>query len=113
MTRERQADRSAAAVLSNMDMTVTPAGQTGAKTINKMAGTVNLAALASSLVLTNNKILPSDKCLVFAQPATVDASMLGITVVQNPAGGSVTFVPVGSAPAGEVRINWWVILTQS
>lgn len=107
--RERQADRSSLVSMGAAGLVVTPAGTNGGQTINANAGTVNLAPGATSLVLTNSKILTSDKCIVQATQATQDGSMIGVTVVQNPAGGSCTFFPNSAAPAGAVRINWAVI----
>ena len=55
------------------DKTVTPAGTNGAQTINKTAGSVNFAASATSLVVTNS--LVTINSLIIATVATNDSTM--------------------------------------
>lgn len=67
--------------------TVTPTGTTGAQTINQPSGTVNFAAAASTLVVTNS--LCTVNSLVFAQLRKTDATLTFIKSVV-PAAGSFT-----------------------
>lgn len=87
-----------------LDKTITAAATTGAQTINKNAGSVNFAALATSLVVTNNRVTANS--IVIATVATVDTTM--ISVVAVPAAGSFTLTANAGATA-ETRVNWLVI----
>lgn len=87
------------------DKTITAGGTTGAQTIHKIAGSVNLAASATSLVVTNNKVTTSS--VIMLTVGTNDASNFHVRAVA--ASGSFTIHVVGTAPAAETRVNFWVI----
>lgn len=84
--------------------TITAPGTTGAQTINKISGSVNFAAGATSLVLTNNTITTASR--LFLQIAANDANVFGARYV--PANGSAT-ITLTAAPAAETRVNFWVL----
>lgn len=86
--------------------TDTSAGVTGNRTINKMAGSVNLPAGGNSIVVTNSLVTTSTK--VLAVIATSDATAVIRSVV--PASGSFA-VNMSTAPTAETRINWVIINT--
>ena len=86
------------------DKTVTAAGTTGAQTINKNAGTVNFAAAATSLVVTNSRVTANS--IVIATVATNDATMKSVIAVAG--AGSFTLTANAAATA-ETRVNWLVI----
>lgn len=69
-----------------LDRTLTPAGETGAKTINKIAGTVRMAAGASSLVVTNSFV--DENSIIYCVIQTNDTTAILKNVV--PADGSFT-----------------------
>jgi|11BtaG_2_1085332.scaffolds.fasta_scaffold26358_1 hypothetical protein len=87
-----------------IDKTITAAATTGAQTINKAAGSVNFAAAASSLVVTNS--LVNTKSVIIATVATNDATTKAVQAVA--ANGSFTLYP-DTAPTAETRINFIVI----
>lgn len=87
----------------NLDRTVTAGGTTGAQTINKMAGTVNFAGGASSLVVTNSLVDASS--IVFCVVRTNDATATIKNVV--PAAGSFT-ITLTAAATGETSVGFWV-----
>lgn len=74
----------------NLQRTITPALTVGAQTINKPAGTVNFAAGASSLVITNSTVTTSslpfvtirgaDTTCTFVKSAVPTANTLTITL---------------------------------
>jgi len=78
-----------------MDATNTAGGTTGAQTINKPSGTVNFAAAASSLVVTNSLVTTSS--IVHAMVRTNDSTAIIKNVV--PAAGSFTITLNASATA--------------
>ena len=84
--------------------TNTAGGTTGAQTINKPSGTVNFAAAATSLVVTNNLVTTAS--LVFAVVRTADATAVIKNVV--PAAGSFTITLTAAATA-ETSVGFWVI----
>ena len=84
--------------------TVTAAGTTGAQTINKNAGTVNFAAAATSLVVTNSLVTTSS--IIIATVGTNDATMK--SVLARAAAGSFTIYGNAAATA-ETRVNFIVI----
>jgi hypothetical protein len=86
------------------DATNTAGGTTGAQTINKPTGTVNFAAGASSLVVTNSLVTTSS--IVFAVIRTNDATALIKNVV--PASGSFTITLNANATA-ETSVGFMVI----
>ena len=87
-----------------IDKTITPAGTTGARTINKGAGSVNFAAGAGTLVVTNSLVNTSS--VILATVGTVDMNMMAVQVVA--ASGSFTLV-ADVPPAAETRVNFLVI----
>jgi len=87
----------------NLDRTITAGGITGAATINKMAGTINIAAGQTSIVLTNN--LVNADSLLNPQVRCNDSTMKSVAYVA--VSGSVTFYP-NAAPASECSIGWKV-----
>lgn len=86
-----------------LDKTITPAGTTGARTINKAAGSVNFAAAATSLVVTNSLVTGNS---VIQATIGNDSTAKSVTCVA--AAGSFTLRP-GAAPTGEVRADFLVI----
>ncbi len=86
------------------DKTVTAAGTTGARTINKNAGSVNFAAASSSLVVTNSLVTANS--IIIATVATNDATMKSVQAVA--AAGSFTLYANAAATA-ETRVNFIVI----
>lgn len=69
-----------------LDRTITGAGTTGNQTINKLSGTVNFAAAATSLTVTNSLVTTSS--IVYAVLRTNDSTCRLATVVP----GSGSFV---------------------
>ena len=84
--------------------TVTAGGTTGAQTINKISGTVNFAAAATSLLVTNS--LVSTTSLVFVVVRTNDATATIKHVV--PAAGSFT-ITLNAAATAETSVGFYVI----
>jgi hypothetical protein len=84
--------------------TVTATGTTGARTIDKNAGTVNFAAAATSLVVTNNLVTTSS--IIICTVGTNDTTMKSVQAVA--AAGSFTLYP-SAAPTAETRVNFIVI----
>ena len=87
-----------------LDKTVTAAGTTGAQTINNTVGTVNFAAGATSLVVTNNRV--STTSVIIATVATNDTTLKSVIAVA--ASGSFTLYANAAATA-ETRVNFIVI----
>lgn len=83
---------------------VTPTGTTGAQTINKPIGSVNFAASATSLVVTN--ALVSTNSVVVCTVATNDTTMKSVVAVA--AAGSFT-ITANAAATAETRVNFLVI----
>jgi len=81
--------------------TVTAGGTTGARTINKASGSVNFAAGATSLVVTNS--LCTTSSVIICTIATNDATAAGLKVVAG--SGSFT-IYLGTAPTAETRVNF-------
>jgi hypothetical protein len=82
---------------------ITPAGSTGAKTINNKTGCVRLAAAASSLVVTNSFVTTNS--VIQLTLAANDATCLYVNY--TPGNGSFTInAPV--APTAELRIDFAV-----
>jgi len=86
------------------DKTVTAAGTTGARTISKNAGTVNFAAGATALVVTNTLVTVNS--IVVATVAGNDATMKSVQAVA--AAGSFTLYANAAATA-ETRVNFLLI----
>ena len=87
-----------------LDKTVTAAGTTGAQTINKTCGSVNFAAGATSLVVTDNRVTTAS--VIVATVATNDTTMKTVLVVA--AAGSFT-ITANAAATAETRVNFIVI----
>lgn len=87
-----------------LDKTVTAGGTTGAQTINKTVGSVNFAAGATSLVVTNSRVTTSS--IIVATVAAADATMKSVVAVA--AAGSFTLTANAAATA-ETRVNWAVL----
>jgi hypothetical protein len=86
------------------DATNTAGGTTGAQTINKSAGTVNFAAAATTLTVTNS--LCTTSSLVFATVRTNDTT----ATIKNVVPGSGSFVITLSAAAtAETSVGFLVI----
>lgn len=85
------------------DKTVTPAGTTGAQTINKSTGAVNFAAGATSLVVTNS--LVSTASIIVCTVGTVDSTMKSVVAV---AGSGAFTLTANAAATAETRVNFRV-----
>lgn len=83
--------------------TITAAGTTSVQTINKVAGSVNLAAAASSVVVTNS--LVDANSVVIGTVASNDTTAKSVAIV--PESGKFTIYP-NAAPTAETRVNWIV-----
>lgn len=84
--------------------TNTAGGTTGAQTINKPAGTVNFAASATSLVVTNS--LCTTSSIIIATVQTNDTTMKSVAAV--PGSGSFTLY-AGAAATAETSVGWIII----
>lgn len=84
--------------------TITAAGTTGAQTINKTAGSVNFAAAATSLVVTNSFV--DANSVIICTVATNDATM---TSVQAVAGSGSFTLYANAAATAETRVNFLVV----
>lgn len=87
----------------SFDSTITAGGTTGAQTINKPSGTVNFAAAATSLVVTNSLVTTSS--IVIAVVRTNDTTAYIKNVV--PASGSFT-INLGAAATAETSVGFIV-----
>lgn len=85
------------------DATNTAAGTTGDQTINKPSGTVNFAAGATSLVVTNSMCVANS--IVYAVVRTNDATAVIKNVV--PAAGSFT-INLSAAATAETSVGFIV-----
>ncbi len=83
--------------------TVTAGGTTGAQTINKPTGTVNFAAAAGSLVVTNSLVTANS--IIQLTVGTNDATMKSALAVAST--GSFTIFP-NATPTAETRVNFTV-----
>jgi lysophospholipase L1-like esterase len=88
----------------SVSKTITAGATTGAQTINKVAGSVNFAAAATSLVVTNSKV--STSSVILATVATNDATMKTVLVVAG--SGSFT-IYANAAATAETRVNFLVL----
>ncbi len=86
------------------DKTITAAGTTGAQTINKNCGSVNFAAAATSLVVTNNLVTANS--IIVATVATNDSTMKSVAAVAG--SGSFT-LHANAAATAETRVNFLII----
>jgi hypothetical protein len=87
----------------SIQKTITAGGTTGAQTINKTSGSVNFAAGATSLVVTNS--LVSTSSVILVTMASNDATAAGLRVVAG--AGSFT-IHLMTAPTAEMRVNFLV-----
>jgi len=83
--------------------TITAAATTGAQTIDKASGSVNFAAAATSLVVTNS--LCTTSSVINCTIATNDATAANVKAVA--AAGSFT-IYLGIAPTAETRVNFLI-----
>ena len=84
--------------------TVTAGGTTGAQTINKISGSVNFAAAATTLVVTNNLVTTSSQVFVQVQGADTTAISARVTL----AAGSFT-ITLNAAATAETKVSFFVI----
>jgi len=84
--------------------TITAGGTTGNRTINELAGTVNIAAAGTTVTVTNSLVTANS--LVFCTLRTNDTTATVKNVV--PAAGSFT-INLGAAATGEVSIGFFVV----
>lgn len=84
-----------------LQKTITAAGTAGAQTINRPSGSVNLAAGATSLVVTNS--LCTANSVIVGMIATNDATANGLRIVAG--AGSFT-IHMLVAPTAETRVNF-------
>lgn len=83
---------------------MTAGGTTGNQTINKISGSVNMAAAATSITVTNNLVTTSS--IVFATVRTNDST----AVIKNVVCSAGSFVITLSAAAtAETSIGFFVI----
>jgi hypothetical protein len=86
------------------DQTITAGGTTGNQTINKSAGTVNIAAAGTTVTVTNS--LCSTSSTVFAVIRTNDST----ATIKNVVPGSGSFViNLTAAATNEISIGFWVL----
>jgi len=86
-----------------LDKTITAPATTGAQTINKSSGSVNFAAAATSLVVTNSLVTTSS--VIMATVGTNDATMFAVQAVAG--SGSFTLYANAAATA-ETRVNFFI-----
>jgi len=84
--------------------TITAAGTTSVQTINKVAGSVNLAAAATSVVVTNS--LVNANSVIIGTVASNDTTAKSVAII--PGSGLFTIYP-NAATTAETRVNWIVI----
>jgi hypothetical protein len=87
----------------SLTKTITATGTTGAQTINKTSGSVNFAAAASSLVVTNSFCTVNSVILLTV--GTNDTTMRSAIAVA--AAGSFTIYPT-NAPTAETRVYFTI-----
>jgi hypothetical protein len=88
-----------------LSKTITPAGTTGNATINNACGTVNFAAAATSLTLTNSLITANS--IILLTLGSNDVTCRGF-YHDTPGAGSVV-IRVNGTPAAECRCEFLVI----
>lgn len=86
------------------DQTITAGGTTGAQTINKPVGTVNFAASASSLVVTNSLVTTSSTIHCVIRTNDTTATIKNVV----PAAGSFT-IRLNAAATAETSVGFFVI----
>ena len=87
-----------------IEATVTAGGTTGAQTINKAAGTVNFAATATALTVTNSLVTANS--LIFCELRTNDATARIANVV--PGSGTFT-INLTAAATAETSCGFFVV----
>lgn len=87
-----------------LDKTVTAGGTTGAQTINKNAGTVNFAAAATSLVVTDSRVTTSS--IIICTVGTNDTTLKSVAAVAG--AGSFT-LHASAAATAETQVNFLII----
>lgn len=86
-----------------LDRTITPGGTTGNQTINKMAGTVNIAAGQTSVTVTNS--LVGANSIVLAVIRTNDST----ATIKNVVPGSGSFVITIASATAETSVGFVVL----
>ncbi len=86
-----------------LSKTITAGGTTGAQTINNHSGSVNFAAGATSLVVTNS--LVSTSSVIVCTVASNDTTMKSVAVVAG--SGSFT-IHANAAATAETRVNFLI-----
>jgi hypothetical protein len=90
----------------SLEGTITAGGVTGNQTINKLMGSVNIAAGGSSITVTNSLVADGNTC-VFCQIATNDTT----AIIKNVVASTGQFVIRTTANVtAETRINFLVVL---
>jgi len=88
---------------TRLNRTITTAGTTGNQTINKMAGTVNIAAAGTTVTVTNSLVTTSS--IIFCTLRTNDTT----ATIKNVVAGTGSFViTLGAAATAEVSIGFMV-----
>ena len=87
----------------HLDATMTAAGTTGPRAINKGAGAVNFAAGATSLVVTNDQVTASSIILAMVDDAA------SVHVQRIVAGSGSFTIYLNTMAAEEVAVKWIVI----
>lgn len=82
------------------------AGASGNVAINKMAGQVQFAVAAQSLILTNDRIEADS--IVICTVATDDATAFAAKAIVDPAGGSAT-IKLNAAATGITKVNFLIL----
>jgi hypothetical protein len=85
----------------NLPKTITAAGTTGARTINQPSGSVNFAAAATSLVVTNSLVTVNS--VIICTVGTDDTTLKSVAAVA--AAGSFT-MHANAAATAETRVNF-------
>lgn len=88
----------------NSPVNVTPSGATGDQTINFRSGSVNFAAAASTLTVTNS-LVTADSAIL-ATVGSNDATLKTVSVV---AGAGSFVIYANAAASAETRVNWMVL----
>lgn len=86
-----------------LERTNTAAATTGNQTINKMAGSVNFAAAATALTVTNSLVSATSNIFVMIQTNDTTAEIKNVV----PGAGSFV-INMGTAPTAETRVAFWV-----
>jgi hypothetical protein len=87
----------------HMDGTYTAGGTTGAQTINKPTGSVNFAASATSLVVTNSLVTTASVIMAVLQTNDATAALKNVV----PGSGSFT-INLTAAATAETKAAFWV-----